>query len=205
MWFLRGAHHSSMFMIAMVVAVGTVNGQTDKETPANQIARLIEQLGNDDFAKRETASKELEAIGEPALSALRRAAVSSPDAEIQWRAERVVQVLAARVGQKELAKWDGYWKDPNGVWIEFSGARWSSGMPNWGPIAGRIQILEVGKDATTADLLVDEGPNQGHTCQAIFYLDGDTLQYCGTYSGVRPTEFKTATNYLSCTFKRSKK
>jgi hypothetical protein len=119
MWILRAAPHRSMIAIAIVVAVGTVNGDTDKETPANQIARLIEQLGNDDFAIRETASKELEAIGEPALSALRRAAVSSPDAEIQWRAERVVQVLAARVGQKELAKWAGYWKDPNGVWIEF--------------------------------------------------------------------------------------
>jgi hypothetical protein len=62
-----------------------------------EIARLVKQLGNDGFARREEASKRLEAIGEPARAALKRAAASSADAEIRHRASRLIQALNARL------------------------------------------------------------------------------------------------------------
>jgi hypothetical protein len=42
-----------------------------------RIARLGKQLGDDEFARPEAASKELEAIGGPAQAALRQAASSA--------------------------------------------------------------------------------------------------------------------------------
>lgn len=60
------------------------------ETPTKErIDRLIEQLGSNNFAEREKASKELEATGLPALEALRQAA-KSDDAEVRKRAETLL-------------------------------------------------------------------------------------------------------------------
>jgi hypothetical protein len=41
-----------------------------------EIARLVEQLGSDEFMKREVATTRLKEIGEPALDALHQAATS---------------------------------------------------------------------------------------------------------------------------------
>lgn len=60
------------------------------------IAGLIGQLAHAQFAKREAACKELEATGEPALAALRKAAASNVDLEIRQRAARLVRVIEAR-------------------------------------------------------------------------------------------------------------
>jgi hypothetical protein len=51
-----------------------------KETEAERIARLVKQLGDDDFAKREAGSKELDDIGEPADPALRKEKDGAPAA-----------------------------------------------------------------------------------------------------------------------------
>ena len=58
---------------------------------------------------------------------------------------------------------------------------------------------------TAADMMVEQGATKGQIVQAIFRLEGDNLQYCGTYSAVRATEFKTVGNYCAYAFKRSKK
>jgi WD40 repeat protein len=62
----------------------------------SRIAALIEQLGDDSFDKREVATKALADIGVPAVRFL-KAAATSKDLEIRWRAERVIQAIAARV------------------------------------------------------------------------------------------------------------
>src|SRR3954468_24587439 len=66
------------------------------QTQGERIARLIGQLGDLNFAKREAASKELDPIGEPALGALRKAA-SHDDPEVLSRAERVSQAVVGRM------------------------------------------------------------------------------------------------------------
>jgi WD40 repeat protein len=72
-------------------------GQADPKKDAGRIARLIEQLGDDSFHKREEASKALEAIGKPAVRALLKAVDSSSDLEIRHRAGRILQTIAARL------------------------------------------------------------------------------------------------------------
>jgi hypothetical protein len=57
---------------------------------ATDIDRLIQQLGSSSFAEREEASQRLKAIGAPAVEALRKAARTSADAEIRFRAGQLL-------------------------------------------------------------------------------------------------------------------
>ena len=171
---------------------------------ADRVARLVRQLGHDKYAAREAAGRDLAAIGEPALGAL-RAAAAHPDPEVRARAERVIGVIAARAGERELAKWAGSWKTPDGDWMKFDGHRWSSGTPTWGPVGGTLWVVEVRTAFVAADLLVEHGPAQGQLCRAIFRRDGDRLRYCGTYTPTRPTEFKNVNGYYLYEFDRQKK
>jgi hypothetical protein len=80
-----------------------------KEAKSRRVARLVEQLGDDDFDKREAASKELERVGEPAVDALRKAA-SAADLEVRRRA-RALLVKAGWVplfNGKDLGGWKVY-------------------------------------------------------------------------------------------------
>src|ERR1019366_10626193 len=63
---------------------------------AARIAKLVEQLGNDDFNEREKASSDLDALGEPALDALRQA-VKRTDEEMRKRAETLVGKIEKRL------------------------------------------------------------------------------------------------------------
>src|SRR5438128_3756435 len=65
------------------------------------INKLIQQMGNPDFAERQAATKRLEGIGKPALPALREAAKNSEDAEIRRRAQRLVERLVPQVDPLE--------------------------------------------------------------------------------------------------------
>jgi hypothetical protein len=51
-----------------------------------KIARLVKQLGDDEFDQREAATEALNKVGKPALTALRKAATESGDAEVRSRA-----------------------------------------------------------------------------------------------------------------------
>ncbi len=64
-----------------------------KDADKDRLDDLVQQLGHDEFAKRQAASKALEALGEPALGALRKAAKSSGSAEIRRRAQQLVEVI----------------------------------------------------------------------------------------------------------------
>jgi hypothetical protein len=66
---------------------------------ADRAAALIPDLGNAKYAKRQAASNELKVLGEPALAALRKAALAD-DAETRRRAEQAMQVIAERAGQE---------------------------------------------------------------------------------------------------------
>jgi HEAT repeat protein len=68
---------------------------------AADVARLVRQLGSEQYAEREAASKALGAIGEPALAALNEAALSD-DLEVRRRAERLLEALRARARARAL-------------------------------------------------------------------------------------------------------
>jgi hypothetical protein len=71
--------------------------KTTGETKGERVAALIRQLGHEKFATRQAASIELEAIGEPALEALRKAAASGDSPEIRKRAEQLVRAIQPRL------------------------------------------------------------------------------------------------------------
>jgi uncharacterized protein (TIGR03067 family) len=163
---------------------------SDKHADAARIAGLIKQLGEDSFAGREAASRELTAIGEPARAALRNAAATSTDAEIRRRAEQVARDIAA-AAKTELAKWAGAWEESRGTTLYINGDRWSWTTKGAKPTYGNtIRIVAVQEKMTLADMVVgEEGPRKGKVVKAIFRLDGNTLHYCGTYDLPRPTAF----------------
>ena len=65
--------------------------------PADEIARTIRQLGDDDFDRREAASRRLEDFGLDAWPALQRAKTSEGDAEVRLRCARLLDVGAQRL------------------------------------------------------------------------------------------------------------
>jgi WD40 repeat protein len=71
-----------------------------KAGPA-QIARLVEQLGDDDFGTREAATRRLKEIGEPALASLHKA-MASKDLEVRRRAREIVSVIENRLYGEQL-------------------------------------------------------------------------------------------------------
>src|SRR5262249_53064609 len=65
----------------------------DEVTP-EQLAALVKQLGDDDFAAREKASDRLRALGTRALPALRRA-LQDADQEVRRRAQDCINVAVS--------------------------------------------------------------------------------------------------------------
>jgi HEAT repeat protein len=66
------------------------------EKVLEQIKELVAQLGHDDFAVREEATKKLSEIGRPAVPAVREAAKSG-DAEVRMRARRILDKIETSV------------------------------------------------------------------------------------------------------------
>ena len=71
---------------------GADKAKRTKEPDAAAIARLVGQLSSPKFTERQQATKALEAIGFPALDALRKAAKSA-DTELARRASRLVKTI----------------------------------------------------------------------------------------------------------------
>src|SRR5262245_16579076 len=64
-------------------------GAAEKDVETKNVERLIQQLSDDDFTKRDAASKELETLGDKAIPHLRKAA-QGDDAEARWRAQLIL-------------------------------------------------------------------------------------------------------------------
>src|SRR5947209_1606691 len=76
----------AVWAVVAAMLVRTPAAQSD--SPA--VERHVQQLGSPVFAEREAATKALEAMGEPVLDALRRAAAKSKDAEVRRRAKELI-------------------------------------------------------------------------------------------------------------------
>src|SRR4051794_36127713 len=66
-----------------------------------ELARLIKQLGNDDFFEREAATKRLTEIGEPESDVLQQAKTSD-DPEVRWRAGQIVAAIDDKLCAEQL-------------------------------------------------------------------------------------------------------
>lgn len=86
----------SICLLVLLTCCTLAAAQTDDEAAAKELAsrieRLIGQLGVDDFAARDAASRELTEIGNPARLALEKAA-ADPDPETSSRAKVILDRL----------------------------------------------------------------------------------------------------------------
>ena len=82
-----------LWLLAVVVLLGGValsqQKQAHPEDLQAKIQKLVKQLGDDDFQKREDAMEELVRIGDAAVEALKKAA-KSEDPEVAWRAKEAL-------------------------------------------------------------------------------------------------------------------
>jgi WD40 repeat protein len=93
-----------------------------KKVSDEDIKRLVNDLGDDDFAKRSEAKKRLEEIGEPALPLLKKAAQSADDAEVRAAAKAIIEVVAQKTSGL-VRTFEGHGERVNGVAISADGKR----------------------------------------------------------------------------------
>jgi uncharacterized protein (TIGR03067 family) len=193
----------SVFLLAVA---GVLPGGPGGEGETDRVARLVKQLGHKDFAKREAATRELDALGEPAVAALRKA-LSDGDPEVRRRAERVLATVTGRlrtaVTRKELEKLQGAWslvsyvsggkqvkgEDEPHLFV-VKGDRWAIHIDGQVFQAGTVQQVEVKAKHNAMDLLITVGSNVGATAASIYALEGDLLKYLNG-GEPRPTDFTT--------------
>jgi uncharacterized protein (TIGR03067 family) len=206
---------SAVVVLILAAHTGTLLSDPGKETETEETARLIKQLGDDSFDKREAATRELDSIGEPALAALQKAA-SSHDPEIQRRAERIGEAITGRMAAAELGKLQGVWAvtsyEVEGKQIRGSdkrcamtiiGDKW---VGKWAREDGGVQVesgvlkvINPGRSPLAVDWVHEDGPHKGSTVYAIVSVDGDKFKYCYRVRAEgRPTHFVTKAGDASC-------
>jgi WD40 repeat protein len=171
--------------LLLVTRAGALPGDPDKTADAERIARLIAQLGDDSFDKRVAATKELEAIGKPALGALRKAA-SSPDLEIQRRAEQIFRAIAEKLNlvQKAAELHRVGWPGVHAFNTAFSpdGRFWLAGGDG-----GTVRVYEVKSGKQVQEL----AGHAGYTTQGAFTPDGKQVLSASTDGTLRLWDLST--------------
>jgi WD40 repeat protein len=79
---------------------------------ANDVPKLIDQLGDDDFDRRLATMQKLEDVGERALDLLQKAAKEHRDPEVRARAKEVIKLITDKVyGELKVmgSPGTGYW------------------------------------------------------------------------------------------------
>jgi hypothetical protein len=97
---MRGQSWFLGLALSLAAGLATLSAAPAPGT-ADRIARLVEQLGSPKYDEREKASADLEAIGEPALEALRKAA-RMDDAEVKRRAAELVGRIERKVESTQV-------------------------------------------------------------------------------------------------------
>lgn len=88
-------------IVVAALAPVSLSAVDQAAAPADRIARLIAELGSDEFTTRESASAELARIGLPAFAALEGAA-RHPDREVRLRSERVLNLIRQHDQERRL-------------------------------------------------------------------------------------------------------
>jgi hypothetical protein len=89
---------STLLFVAVAIGGALLAQMRPAASPA-EIDRLIKQLGDDAFPKREEASQQLTAIGEPALAALVEA-MKNGEPEVRLRSESIVRAITELTPQQ---------------------------------------------------------------------------------------------------------
>ena len=113
-----------VLLLLLGLALGSLSALA--EPPADEVARCIRQLGDDDYDRREAASRRLEELGLDVWPALRRAMNSEGDAEVRARCARLLDVGAQRLFGP-LRQLNGHEQQVNALAISADGKRLLSG------------------------------------------------------------------------------
>jgi hypothetical protein len=110
-------------VLPFIAALAATAIGSDTAVPADEIGRLVHQLGSDSFSQREHASRELIALGIATHDAL-VAATKDPDAEIRARAREILAIVSQSDFCSRLeafsADFDGSQKRSLPGWDQFS-------------------------------------------------------------------------------------
>jgi hypothetical protein len=150
----------------LLTPAGAAAPAATQAAASDEIKRLIEQLGDGEYAKREEAAKRLKAIGKPAVPALKEAAANNEDAEVVSRA----QALLKRIEIRPLPGGDPV--NVNGGLIAQATRMRISVNNNGGRV---VNVTEGGRD-----IQITDGP------------DGIVMSVTGLLDGQRVTEEYTA-------------
>jgi uncharacterized protein (TIGR03067 family) len=209
---------SAVLGVLLAAQERALSGDVRKETEAETVTRLIAQLGDDVFARREAATRQLKQIGEPALESLRKAAAADRDPEIRARARRIIPAITAFLTKRELKKLQGTWvlvsraeggevirATDDSTTMTYTGNKWVWKRGETVVQAGTWKVVATGKKATSYKNHVTGGGNLGAEALGIFRFEGDGFKYCEGPS--RPTDFTTRNGdgCYCCTWKRAKK
>src|SRR5262245_7070898 len=95
--------------LAALALLGTAAapGQTapPNQPPPEAVAKLITQLGAEDFRSRQDATDKLEKLGGPALPTLRKAAKATRELEVKRRLELVIARIEKALLDAEEKHW----------------------------------------------------------------------------------------------------
>lgn len=168
---------------------------------SGDLDRLVKELGSDDFALREAATKTLQSFGERALPAL-ESAKASPDPEIRRRVRRISEAVVARRERQQRQPLQGRWQVVG----------WAEGGTEYSPAAfsGELVIdrdslrwefrlegqtvcvpggFTLGSDGNHHSIDV-VGADAYNSAFGIYRLEGKTLTVCLARE-FRPREFDT--------------
>jgi WD40 repeat protein len=112
-----------LFALALM---GSVAAQEKNDAEDARIAKLIEQLGDDEYDVRKAAEKKLIEIGEPALDQIKKAAKEAADADVKLRAI----VLSATISKGlygQIRTFTGHKEDIRSLAVSKDGKQFLSG------------------------------------------------------------------------------
>jgi uncharacterized protein (TIGR03067 family) len=210
---------NALLCVSLVLAsvAGCDPGRADPHADKEQarIAVLVRQLGDKDYARREAATKDLVAIGEPARAALNQAAAGA-DAEVRERAKKVLDVLDARAraaaARADLEKLQGTWytaaiQYSGGTIGEnrfdtmtYEGTRYIQRRNGYVTAVGTIEIVDATAKPKQIDYVATEGTVKGLRQCGIYTVDGENHAICsGAGPETRPGEFGGKAGFLRVT------
>jgi uncharacterized protein (TIGR03067 family) len=198
--------------LACAAVLGTSLGDPKDDAQRDRIAALVRQLGDKEFAKREAATKELDAIGEPARDALKKA-VGGSDAEVRQRAQKVLDSLDAKVrataARKDLEKLQGTWYttaiqypgttagEDRFDTITYEGTKYIQRRNGYVFSVGTIEIVDATAKPKRIDYFGADGVMKGTHVYSIYTLDGEEHAVCSSQApSDRPGEFSSKAGYL---------
>jgi hypothetical protein len=90
-------------LLILLAVGGTQQGTSDEAPREEDIARLIQQLGDRKFTVRQSATRSLKAIGRPAIPALRKAE-STSKSEVKLRVASILEHVLGTASRKAFLK-----------------------------------------------------------------------------------------------------